>query len=210
MLTLALPKGRIFEAALPVLERAGLAPAEKTDSGLRIMVDSVDSNVRLIIVRTSDVQTYVSYGTAQAGLVGRDILLEKPTEGVLHEMDLGLGKCRLVVAAREGFDYSAALATGRRLTVASKYPRLAQRYFADVGIQAEVVRLHGSMELAPSVGLSDVIVDLVATGKTLAANRLVEVATIMDISTYLVVNQAASWRCRSVLADLTSRIAAAN
>lgn len=208
MLTLALPKGRIFDAVLPHLEQAKLAPATAVDDSLRIMVDSVDPQVRLIIVRSADVATYVCYGAAQAGLVGRDLLLEKPLDGVLHQQDLGIAPCKLAVAARKDFDYAAAIATQQKLKVATKYPVLAQNYFARAGISAEVVRLYGSMELAPNVGLADVIVDIVATGKTLAANNLVQVAEIMDISTYLVVNQAASWRQQEQLADIATRLTA--
>lgn len=209
MLTIALPKGRILAEALPVLEKAGLAPVAATrgEAARRIMVMSQDPGVRLIIVRAADVQTYVSYGTAQLGLVGRDLLLETPMEGVLHDIDMQVGKCRLAVAAPQGFDYKGVLEAGKHITVATKYPHLARQHFATTGIQAEIVQLHGSIELAPSVGLSDVIVDLVGTGETMRANNLVEVSEIMHISTNLVLNQPAAWRREAKLAELAKRLA---
>ena len=211
MLTLALPKGRIMKEALPLLARAQLAPATAVsdDDERKITVNSMDPNVRLIIVRAADIQTYVSYGAAQFGLVGRDMLLEHPTEGIFHDVDLQIAKCNLVVAARQDFDFHGVLRRGDRLTVATKYPRLARHFFGHKGVQTEIVRLYGAMELAPTVGLSDVIVDLVATGATLRANNLVTVAQLMEVSTHLVVNQAASWRRRSAMAKIIARIAAA-
>ena len=176
MLTIALPKGRILTEVIPLLERAQLLPAEGKNAlgGRKILLTSQDHNIRLIIVRAADVQTYVSHGTAQLGLVGRELLLESPLEDVVHDCDLGIGKCRLILATPGDYDYRQACAQGARVTVATKYPYLSRRFLAETGLQAEIVKLYGTMELAPSVGLSDVIVDLVATGATLRANRLVE------------------------------------
>ena len=211
MLTLALAKGRILEEALPLLKRAGLEPegGESVVSDRRIMVGCSDPNVRLILVRASDVQTYVSFGAAQAGLVGRDLMQENPIEGLVYGDDLNIAGCRLVIAARKGYDYKGAIERGEHLTVATKYPRLARRFLAAQGIQAQIVRLYGSMELAPTVGLSDVIVDLSASGETIRANNLVEVDSLMDVTTHLVFNQAATWRRREQLDDLAARFAKA-
>lgn len=211
MLTLALAKGRLLKEALPLLKKAGLEP-EGGDSVLddrRIMVGCADPNVQLIIVRAADVQTYVSYGAAQVGIVGRDLMQEHPLEGVSYGDDLKIGGCRLVIAAKKGFDYKGAVEKKSHLTVATKYPRLAQGFLAEEGIQAHIVRLYGSMELAPTVGLSDVIVDLSATGETIRANDLVEVASLMDVTTHLIFNQAASWRRRDEVDDIAARFAKA-
>ena len=207
MLTLALPKGRIFDAAEPLLAKAGIVPVIKKGQQRSIGFDSTDPHIRIIKVRAADVLTYVSYGTAQVGLAGRDVLLENQTNGVVHGVNLGIGKCRLVVACPKDFDYKKYIEQGKRITVATKYPRLTQNYFAKLGVKTEIVRLYGSMELAPSAGLSDVVVDLVATGKTLRANNLVEVDSIMNISTSLIFNQATYWRRQQVLFDLAKRLA---
>ena len=209
--TVAVPKGRVLEQALPVLAGAGLRPAGG-ESALRersIVVDTDDPGVRLIIVRAADVQTYVSHGAAQVGLVGRDLLLESPVAGLVHGADVGIARCRLVVAAQKGFDLDEATSGGSHLTVATKYPRLARRLLSERGIQAEIVRLYGTMELAPTVGLSDVIVDLVETGETLRANDLVAVMDLLEVSTHVVMNQAASWRRRKSVGELAARLAKA-
>lgn len=205
---MAVPKGRTFTQAVGLLSAAGLGPAERNGKidERSIVLPSADRNVRLIVLRAADVQTYVSYGAAQLGIVGRDMLLESPLEGVYQSLDLGIGRCRLSVAARSGFDYRAAVRGGGRLSVATKFPRLARRHFAAEAVQAEIVRLYGSMELAPLVGMADVIVDLVQTGGTLRANNLVEVATIMEVSTHLIFNQGAFLRRRSALAAVAARL----
>ena len=208
MLTLALAKGRILEEALPLLKKAGLEPGKSTGEidDRRIMVECADPSYRLIVVRPADVQTYVSYGAAQAGIIGRDLLLENPIDGIIHGDDLKLAPCRLVLAAKKDFDCKKAIKRRDSLTVATKYPRLARKFMAEKGIQAQIVRLYGSMELAPTVGLSDVILDLTATGKTLKANNLVEVESLMDVTTHLVFNQAALWRHSDKLKSLASRL----
>ncbi len=211
MFTIALPKGRILTEAIPLLKRAGLAPAEGEGAldGRKILLPSQDNNVRLIVVRAADVQTYVSHGTAQLGLVGRELLLENPMEAVVHQSDLGIGKCRLVAATSDGYDYQHKCVSGARVTVATKFPRLSRMFLAEAGLQAEIVKLYGTMELAPNVGLADVIVDLVATGATLHANRLVEAASLMDVSTFLVLNRNYSWHNRQELGALAERMTAA-
>lgn len=211
MLTLALAKGRVLAEVLPLLSKAGLEPegGEAVLDDRRIMVGCADPNVRLIIVRAADVQTYVAYGAAQAGIVGRDLMEEGPVDGLVCGPDLGLAKCRMVLAAQSGFDFGGAVAASKHLTVATKYPRLTRRFLAGRGAQAQIVRLYGSMELAPAVGLSDVIVDLTATGETLRANGLVEVESLMDVTTHLVFNQVASWRRRGELDGLAERFVAA-
>ena len=209
MLTLAIPKGRTFVEAAALLASSGLAPAGSGLDDRRIVLPSQDAGVRLIVVRAADVQTYVSYGAAQLGLVGLDMLYENPRTGVYIDRDLGLARCRLVVAVREGFDYAQEVRKGGRLKVATKYPRLARRHFAEQGVHAEIVRLYGSMELAPLVGMSDVIVDLVQTGATLRANRLVEAEKIMDASTHLIINQSAFLRRRQAILAIVERLGSA-
>lgn len=207
-LTIALPKGRILDAILPVLVRARLvarASAAKA-FGRRIKVTSLDPQVEFVLVRAADVLVYVSYGAAQLGVLGRDMLLEHAPQDIVHGEALGIARCKLVVGALRSLDYAAALASGRQLTVATKYPNLASAYMASQGAQAEIVKLHGSMELAPAVNLSDVIVDLVDTGETLRANGLREVATIMPITTQLIYNQPATWRRGKQLDRLSERL----
>ncbi len=209
MLTLALPKGRIFGQAQPLLEAAGLAPDGPVDGDeRRIILPCKDPAARLIVVRAADVQTYVACGAAQIGLAGRDLLLESPLAGVYHGCATPLGRCRMVVAAKEGFDYATRVGRGSRIKVATKYPRLARKHFAGAGVHAEIVRLYGSMELAPLVGMADVIVDLVETGSTLRANRLAEVEQIMPVCTQVIFNQGAALRRRSELAAIASRLGA--
>ena len=190
-LTLALSKGRIFEETLPLLEAAGIRVAEDPESSRKLILQTNDANVRVIIVRASDVPTYVQYGAADFGVAGKDVLLEHGGEGLYQPIDLNIAKCRMSVAVRNGFDYASAVKQGARLRVVTKYVQTAREHFAAKGVHVDLIKLYGSMELGPLVGLADAIVDLVSTGSTLRANDLVEVEQIMDISSRLVVNQAA-------------------
>ena len=190
-LTLALSKGRIFEETLPLLEAAGIHVTEDPEKSRKLILSTNDPDVRVIIVRASDVPTYVQYGAADFGVAGKDVLFEHGGAGLYQPIDLGIAKCRMSVAVSVGFDYATAVRQGARLRVATKYTETARQHFASKGVHIDLIKLYGSMELAPLVGLSDVIVDLVSTGNTLRANNLVEVEEIMDISSSLVVNQAA-------------------
>jgi ATP phosphoribosyltransferase len=190
-LTLALSKGRIFEETLPLLKAAGLTVTEDPETSRKLILPTNDPAVRVIIVRASDVPTYVQYGAADFGVAGKDVLLEHGGEGLYQPIDLNIAKCRMSVAVQAGFDYASAVRQGARLRVATKYVQTARAHFAAKGVHVDLIKLYGSMELAPLVGLSDAIVDMVSTGSTLRANNLVEVEHIMDISSRLVVNQAA-------------------
>ncbi|MDB5989071.1 MAG: hisG [Herbaspirillum sp.] len=190
-LTLALSKGRIFEETLPLLKAAGIEVTEDPETSRKLILPTNDPLVRVIIVRASDVPTYVQYGAADFGVAGKDVLLEHGGEGLYQPIDLKIAKCRMSVAVQEGFDYASAVRQGARLRVATKYLNTAREHFAAKGVHVDLIKLYGSMELGPLVGLSDAIVDLVSTGSTLRANHLVEVEHIMDISSRLVVNQAA-------------------
>lgn len=190
-LTLALSKGRIFEETLPLLRAAGITVNEDPDTSRKLILSTNDPDVRVIIVRASDVPTYVQYGAADFGVAGKDVLLEHGGAGLYQPIDLNIAKCRMSVAVPAGFDYASAVRQGARLRVATKYVEVARQHFAAKGVHVDLIKLYGSMELAPLVGLSDAIVDLVSTGSTLRANHLQEVEHIMDISSRLVVNQAA-------------------
>jgi ATP phosphoribosyltransferase len=196
MLTLALSKGRIFEETMPMLERAGISIAENPEATRKLIIKTSHPNLQIIIVRASDVPTYVQFGAADIGVAGKDVLLENGVEGLYVPIDLGIAKCRMSVATKEGFDYNSAVKQGARLKIASKYVQCAREHFANKGVHVDMIKLYGSMELAPLVGLADAIVDLVSTGSTLKANQLVEVETIMQISAQLIVNQAAHKRHR--------------
>ncbi|WP_034297863.1 ATP phosphoribosyltransferase [Herbaspirillum sp. RV1423] len=190
-LTLALSKGRIFEETLPLLKAAGIEVTEDPETSRKLILPTNDPAVRVIIVRASDVPTYVQYGAADFGVAGKDVLLEHGGEGLYQPIDLNIARCRLSVAVQDGFDYASAVRQGARLRVVTKYVKTAREHFAAKGVHVDLIKLYGSMELGPLVGLSDAIVDLVSTGGTLRANKLVEVEHIMDISSRLVVNQAA-------------------
>ena len=190
-LTLALSKGRIFEETLPLLQKAGITVTEDPESSRKLILPTNRPDIRVIIVRASDVPTYVQYGAADFGVAGKDVLLEHGGEGLYQPIDLEIAKCRMSVAVQAGFDYASAVRHGARLRVATKYVQTAREHFAAKGVHVDLIKLYGSMELAPLVGLSDAIVDLVSSGGTLRANNLVEVERIMDISSRLVVNQAA-------------------
>jgi ATP phosphoribosyltransferase len=190
-LTLALSKGRIFDETLPLLTAAGISVTEDPETSRKLILPTNDPDIRVIIVRASDVPTYVQYGAADFGVAGKDVLLEHGGEGLYQPIDLEIAKCRMSVAVQEGFDYASAVRQGARLRIATKYVQTAREHFAAKGVHVDLIKLYGSMELAPLVGLSDAIVDMVSTGSTLRANHLVEVEHIMDISARLVVNQAA-------------------
>ena len=189
-ITLALSKGRIFEETLPLLAAAGIEPTDNPESSRKLIIGTTRPDVRLGIVRASDTPTYVQYGAADIGIAGKDVLLEHGGVGLYQPLDLEIAKCRLCVATRNGFDYEAASRPGGRIRVATKYIDSAKAHFAGKGVHVDLIKLYGSMELAPLVGLADAIVDLVSSGGTLRANDLVEVEEIMSISSRLIVNQA--------------------
>ncbi len=189
-ITLALSKGRIFEETLPLLAAAGITPTDNPETSRKLIIGTNRPDVRLVIVRATDTPTYVQYGAADMGIAGKDVLLEHGGAGLYQPLDLNIAKCRLCVAVPKDFDYAAAVKRGARIRVATKYVNAAREHFAAKGVHVDLIKLYGSMELAPLVGLADAIVDLVSTGGTLKANNLVEVEDIMPISSRLVVNQA--------------------
>lgn len=191
MITFALSKGRIFEETLPLLEQAGIKPLEDPERSRKLIIETERPDVRLVIVRASDSPTYVQYGAADLGIAGKDVLLEHGGTGLYQPLDLAIAACRMVVAVPEGFDYANAVRKGARVRVATKYMQTAREHFAAKGVHVDLIKLYGSMELAPLVGLADAIVDLVSTGNTLRANRLRVVEEIALISARLIVNQAA-------------------
>lgn len=191
MITLALSKGRIFEETLPLLAAAGITVLEDPEKSRKLILPTNQPDVRVVLVRATDVPTYVEYGGADLGVTGKDTLIEHGGTGIYQPLDLRIARCRVSVAVRADFDYAQAVRQGARLRVATKYTAIAREFFAAKGVHVDMVKLYGSMELAPLTGLADAIVDLVSTGNTLKANQLVEVERIMDISARLVVNQAA-------------------
>jgi ATP phosphoribosyltransferase len=190
VITLALSKGRIFEETLPLLSAAGIEVLEDPEKSRKLILPTNHADVRVVLVRASDVPTYVQYGGADLGVVGKDTLLETGQQGLYVPLDLNISKCRISVAVRSDFDYAAAVKQGARLRVATKYVAIAREFFASKGVHVDLIKLYGSMELAPLTGLADAIVDLVSTGNTLKANHLIEVEKIMEITSRLVVNQA--------------------
>ncbi|MFV0370860.1 MAG: ATP phosphoribosyltransferase [Azonexus sp.] len=190
-ITIALSKGRIFDETLPLLAAAGIVPVENPETSRKLIIETNQPQVRVVIVRASDVPTYVQYGAADMGVAGRDVLIEHGSDGLYAPLDLKIAKCRMMVAVPEGFDYANAVRQGARLKVASKYIKTAREHFAAKGVHVDLIKLYGSMELAPLAGLADAIVDLVSTGGTLKANKLVACEHILDISSRLVINQAA-------------------
>ena len=190
-LTIALSKGRIFEETLPLLAAAGICPSEHPEQSRKLIIGTNHPNIRVVIVRASDVPTYVQYGAADLGIAGKDVLIEHGGAGLYQPLDLHIARCRMMVAVKQGFDYPAVSQAGHRLTVATKYPNIAREHFANKGVHVDIIKLYGSMELAPLVDLADAIVDLVSTGNTLKANHLEAVEHICDISSRLIVNKAA-------------------
>lgn len=191
LITIALSKGRIFEETLPLLRAAGIEVLDDPEKSRKLILDTNQPGIRVLVVRATDVPTYVQYGGADLGITGKDTLLEHGSDGLYQPLDLQIAKCRISVAVRTDFDYACAVRQGSRLRVATKYVAIAREFFAAKGVHVDLIKLYGSMELAPLTGLADAIVDLVSTGNTLKANHLVEVERIMDISSRLVVNQAA-------------------
>ena len=185
-LTIALSKGRIFEETLPLLAAAGIVPEDDPETSRKLILDTNLDDVKLVIIRAADVPTYVGYGAADLGVAGKDVLMEHGGDGLYEPLDLGIARCRLMVAGPENSGSER-----RRLRIATKYVQSTRRYYADRQEQVEIIKLYGSMELAPLVGLADRIVDVVDTGNTLKANGLVPLEHIADISSRLVVNKAA-------------------
>ncbi len=190
MITLALSKGRIFDDSMPLLRAAGIEVLEDPEKSRKLIIGTSRPDVRVVLVRASDVPTYVQQGGADLGVAGLDVLLEHDSHGLYRPLDLRIARCRMSVATREDFDYAAAVRQGSRIRVATKYTQIARQHFAAKGVHVDLIKLYGSMELAPLTGLADAIVDLVSTGSTRKANHLVEVERIMDISSRLVVNPA--------------------
>ncbi|CAN7411869.1 ATP phosphoribosyltransferase [Pseudorhodoferax sp. LjRoot39] len=209
MITLALSKGRIFDETLPLLRSAGIEVLEDPETSRKLILATNQPDLRVVLVRATDVPTYVEYGGADLGITGRDTLIEHGGHGLYQPLDLDIARCRISVAVRKDFDYATAVRQGSRLRVATKYVGIARDFFATKGVHVDLIKLYGSMELAPLTGLADAIVDLVSTGNTLRANGLVEVERIMDISSRLVVNQAALKRKQVALRQVIDGFAAA-
>ncbi len=209
MITLALSKGRIFDDSLPLLAAAGIEVLEDPEKSRKLILATSRPDVRVVLVRATDVPTYVQYGGADLGVAGKDVLLEHGEQGLYQPLDLKIARCRMSVAVRADFDYAAAVRQGSRIRVATKYTEIARQHFSDKGVHVDLIKLYGSMELAPLTGLADAIVDLVSTGSTLRANHLVEVERIMDISSRLVVNQAALKLKREPIRGLIEAFASA-
>ncbi|MFI3188363.1 ATP phosphoribosyltransferase [Crenothrix sp. D3] len=200
MLTIAVSKGRIYEEALPLLAEAGIVPTDDPKTCRKLILNTTRPDVQLVIIRATDVPTFVEYGAADLGIAGKDVLIEHGAESLYEPLDLGIARCRLMTATRK----DAPPITGR-VRVATKFVKIAQRYFASIGIQAEIIKLYGSMELAPLVGLADCIVDLVDTGNTLKANDMEPRDLIMNISSRLVVNKAAMKMKNAAIAELLAQ-----
>ncbi len=208
-ITIALSKGRIFEETLPLLAAAGITPTDDPEKSRKLIIGTNRPDVQLVIVRASDTPTYVQYGAADLGIAGRDVLIEHGGAGLYQPLDLNIARCRVCVAVRKGFDYASASRPGSRIRVATKYTKIAREHFASKGVHVDLIKLYGSMELAPLVGLSDAIVDLVSTGNTLRANNLEAVEDITTISSRLVVNQAALKVKRELLQPVIDAFAGA-
>ena len=208
-LTIALAKGRILDETLPLFAQAGIVADEDPQASRKLILATSRADVRFLMVRPSDVPTYVQYGAADAGIAGKDVLLEHGSEGLYQPVDLGIGRCRMVVATRRSFDWSGTVQRGARIRVATKYVKTAREHFAQKGMHVDLIRLYGSMELAPLVGLADVIVDLVSTGNTLRANDLVAVEDIMPITSRLIVNPGALKLKRTTMQPLVDALAKA-
>lgn len=208
-ITIALSKGRIFDETAALLKGAGIVPKDDPETSRKLIIETSRPDVRLIIVRASDTPTYVQYGAADLGIAGKDVLMEHGGGGLYQPLDLGIARCRMMVAVPEGFDYERAVQQGARLRIATKYIQTAREHFAAKGVHVDLIKLYGSMELAPLVGLADAIVDLVSSGDTLRANRLRAVEEIAPISSRLIVNQVALKLKREALQPLIDSIARA-
>ena len=209
MITLALSKGRIFDETLPLLKAAGIEVSEDPETSRKLILPTNQAGVRVVLVRATDVPTYVEYGGADLGVTGKDTLIEHGGQGLYQPLDLQIAKCRMSVAVRADFDYATAVRSGSRLSVATKYTHIAREFFAQKGVHVDLIKLYGSMELAPLTGLAHAIVDLVSTGSTLKANHLIEVERIMDISSRLVVNQASLKLKQGPIRDIIDAFAGA-
>ncbi len=208
-ITIALSKGRIFEETLPLLAAAGIEPSENPERSRKLIIGTNRPDVRVVIVRATDTPTYVQHGAADLGIAGRDVLIEHGGTGLYQPLDLKIAKCRMCVATPAGFDYAAAVRPGGRIRIATKYVNTARHHFAGKGVHLDLIKLYGSMELAPLVGLADGIVDLVSSGGTLRANNLVEVEEIMHISSRLIVNQASMKMKRELIQPVLDAFAGA-
>jgi ATP phosphoribosyltransferase len=200
-LTLALTKGRILKETLPLLARAGIEPLEDIASSRRLVFDTNREGLQIVVIRGTDVPTYVRHGAAALGVVGKDILLEHGAEGLYEPLDLGIARCRLMTAAPTGWQ-----PRGARVRVATKFVNIAKRYFAERGVQADVIKLYGAMELAPIMNLADLIVDIVDTGNTLRANGMEPLEEIARVSSRLIVNKAAMRAEHAAIVDLVQAI----
>jgi len=209
VITIALSKGRIFDETLPLLEAAGIRTSERPETSRKLILKTNRRDVRVIIVRAADVPTYVQYGAADLGVAGKDVLDEHGGQGLYQPLDLKIARCRMMVAVQNGFDYQRAVRHGARLRVATKYVQTAREHFAAKGVHVDLIKLYGSMELAPLVGLADAIVDLVSTGATLRANNLMAVEDIAPVSARLIVNQAALKLRRNAIQPLLDAFARA-
>jgi ATP phosphoribosyltransferase len=209
MITLALSKGRIFDETLPLLTAAGIEVRDDPEKSRKLILETNRPDLRVLVVRATDVPTYVQYGGADLGIAGNDTLLEHGSAGLYQPLDLQIARCRISVAVRADFDYARAVRQGSRLKVATKYVAIAREFFAAKGVHVDLIKLYGSMELAPLVGMSDAIVDLVSTGNTLRANRLTEVEQILEISSRLIVNQAALKLKQAALRNIIDAFASA-
>ena len=211
MITIALSKGRIFDETSPLLAAAGIHSTEEPGASRKLILETNREDIRLIIVRASDVPTYVQYGAADIGIAGKDVLDEHGGDGLYQPLDLQIAKCKMMVAVRKGFDYDAVIRQGARLKVVTKYVKTAREHFAEKGMHVDLIKLYGSMELGPLVGLADAIVDLVSTGGTLKANNLEAVEHVGDISSRLIVNQASlklnRSKLQSILDDFSNAVA---
>lgn len=209
MITIALSKGRIFDETLPLLKAAGITLRENPETSRKLILQTNRRDVRIIIVRASDVPTYVQYGAADLGVAGKDVLDEQGGQGLYQPIDLKIAACRMMVAVQNGFDYQRAVKQGARLKVATKYVQTAREHFTAKGVHVDLIKLYGSMELAPLVGLADAIVDLVSSGSTLKANNLKAVEEIAPVSARLIVNQAALKLKRGAIQPLLDAFARA-
>lgn len=203
-ITIALSKGRIFKETIPLLKAAGIEPLDDPETSRKLILDTTRDDVKIVIIRATDVPTYVQYGAADMGVTGKDVLAEHGGEGLYELLDLHIAKCKLMVA---GFD-GKPLPEGR-VKVATKFVNCARKYFAEQGRQAEIIKLYGSMELAPIVGLADCIVDVVDTGNTLRANGLVPLENMFEVSSRMVVNRASMKMRNATIKSMLAHIAEA-